>query len=136
MIRTISFIFILILSSSFDNADKIIGIYWSPDKDGKISIYKKGVLYYGRSIASNTPELKDSKNPDPKLRSRVVLGEDVFFDFVYDKDDNEYINGTIYNPLDGNTYSAKMWLDGDNLKLRGFIGFTLFGVTKTMERLK
>lgn len=114
--------------------DKIIGTYWSPDKEGKISIYKRGNKYYGKSVASNTPDLKDTKNPDPTLRNRIVLGEDIFFDFTYDEDDDEYINGTIYNPLDGNTYDAKMWMDGTDLKLRGYLGISLFGLTKKMER--
>lgn len=115
-------------------ADKIIGVYWSPDKDGKISIYKKNAKYYGKSVESKTPELKDVNNPNPALRNKVVLGQDVFFDFVYE--DGEYINGTIYNPLDGNIYNAKMWLDEGKLKLRGYVGISLFGVTKTMERVK
>lgn len=113
--------------------DKIIGTYWSPDKDGKISIYKKNGKYYGKSIESKTPKLRDVNNPNPALRDRIVLGTDVFFDFVFEGD--EYVNGTIYNPLDGKTYSSKMWLEGNNLKLRGYIGIPILGVTKTMEKI-
>ena len=142
MIRTFlffSFLFIFsafIISGKDNHSDKVIGTYWSPDKDGKISIYKKNGKYYGKSVASNTPGLKDVKNPDPKLRDRIVLGQDVFFAFVYDEGDDEYINGNIYNPLDGNTYSAKMWLKDNNLKLRGYLGLPIFGITKTMEPVK
>lgn len=118
------------------DSDKIIGTYWSPEKDGKIAIYKRNNKFYGKSVASNTPDLKDAKNPDPKLRDKVVLGQEIFFDFVYDEDDDEYKDGKIYNPLDGNTYSAKMWLDDSKLKLRGYLGWSLFGVTKTMERVE
>ena len=127
-----SFCLPIILSDS----DKIIGTYWSPDKDGKISIYKRNGKYYGKSVASNTPELKDINNPNPSLRDKIVLGQEVFFDFTYDEDDDEYEDGKIYNPLDGKTYNAKMWLDDTDLKLRGYVGISLFGMTKTLERVK
>lgn len=136
--NTLVFSFLLLLTTSFNspnsNADKIVGTYWSPDKDGKISIYKKNNKYYGKSVESKTPQLKDINNPNPALRNRIVLGQEIFFDFVYE--DEEYINGSIYNPLDGKTYSAKMWLEGTDLKLRGYVGISLFGITKTMERVK
>jgi hypothetical protein len=45
-------------------ADKIIGVYWSPKKDAKIEIYKKGDMYFGKSIWSSTKR-KDLKNPIP-----------------------------------------------------------------------
>lgn len=113
-------------------ADRIIGTYWSPDKDGKINIYKKNGKYYGKSIENKTPYLKDIFNPDPKLRDKFVLGQDVFFDFVFENE--EYVDGKVYNPLDGKVYNAYMWLEGNNMKLRGFIGFSIFGQTKTFER--
>lgn len=128
-------IFLFFSSFILTDGDKIIGTYWSPDKDGKISIYKKNGKYFGKSVESKTPELKDTKNPNPALRDKVVLGQDVFFNFLYIESDDEYINGTIYNPLDGKIYKAKMWLNNGNLKLHGYVGISLLGITKTLERV-
>lgn len=127
---------ILFLSSAVNisEADKIIGNYWSPDKDGKISIYKKGEYYYGKSIESKNPKLKDVNNPNPKLRDWVLLGQDFFLNFKYKG--GEYVDGIIYNPLDGNTYNAIMWVKDNKLFLRGYVGFSIFGVTKEMEKIK
>ena len=35
-------------------ADKIIGVYWSPKKDAKIEIYKKGDRYFCKLIWTET----------------------------------------------------------------------------------
>lgn len=132
----LGFIFLFFSSFNLIDGDKIIGTYWSPDKDGKIAIYKKNGKYFGKSVESQTPEMKDTKNPDSALRNRIVLGQDVFFNFLYIESDDEYINGTIYNPLDGKTYKAKMWLENGNLKLHGYVGISILGITKTLERVK
>lgn len=113
--------------------DKIVGIYWTPKKDGKIEIYKKSNLYFGKIIAANKPKM-DSKNPNEKLRNRSTLGMDIFLHFIFES--GKYVNGEIYNPEDGKTYNSKMWLEDDNLKLRGFIGFEIFGQTETLEKVK
>ncbi|MEO5999122.1 MAG: DUF2147 domain-containing protein, partial [Chitinophagaceae bacterium] len=47
-------------------ADNIIGLYWSPQKDAKIQIYKKDNQYYGKSIWVATPR-KDTRNPNKSL---------------------------------------------------------------------
>ena len=57
MLFTLSF-----AKSNTSVADKIIGVYWSPKKDAKIEIYKKGELYYAKSIWAETKR-KDLKNP-------------------------------------------------------------------------
>jgi uncharacterized protein (DUF2147 family) len=128
------FVLLLTLSLSNDKADKILGVYWAPDKDVRISIYKKNGKFFGKSVFSKTPLLKDVHNPNPDLRNRIILGIDVFYDFTFDESTREYINGKIYNPQDGKTYSALMWMDGDNMILKGYIGFPIFGITKTFER--
>ena len=41
-----------------------------------------------------------------------------------------YKDGTIYDPKSGKTYSCKMTIDGNKLKIRGYIGISLFGRTE------
>src|SRR5689334_11072573 len=84
-----------ILAQGKADADKILGTYWSPNKDAKIEIYKKGNQYWGRTVWLSTPKT-DSKNPDAKLRSRTMLGVDLLTGFSYD--DGEYSGGEIYDP--------------------------------------
>jgi uncharacterized protein (DUF2147 family) len=47
--------------------------------------------------------------------------------------DSEYC-GSIYDTDNGKTYSCKMTLDNDTLKVRGFVGISLFGRTTVWKR--
>ena len=112
--------------------DKIIGIYWSPNKDAKIEIYKKGDRYFGKSIWTATKR-KDLNNPNPTLRDKDLLGAELFKNFSYK--DGAYEDGEIYDPESGKTYDCKMTLSGKTLKVRGYIGISLFGRTEVFERI-
>ncbi len=119
--------------TSLNTADKITGLYWSPKKDAKIEVYKKAVKYFGKSIWVMNPR-KDSKNPVPSLQVREVQGIELLTDFSFFSDG--YKGGKIYDPESGKTYDCKMNLIGDNLKVRGYIGISLFGRTEIFERIK
>ena len=130
--------FLLQLTFSFaqsksTEADKIIGVFWSPKKDAKIEIYKKGKTYFGKSIWVAVPR-KDIENPNVSLRKREILGIEILSNFSYKND--EYSNGFIYDPESGKTYNCKMSLNGDKLKVRGYIGISLLGRTEIFERIK
>ncbi|MEO5775648.1 MAG: DUF2147 domain-containing protein [Flavobacterium sp.] len=113
-------------------ADQIIGTYWSPKKDAKINIFRKGGAYYGKSVWV-AKSRKDNKNPDKSLQSREVLGIELLSGFSYE--DGLYTSGTIYDPESGNTYKCKMTIEGKRLKVRGYIGISLFGRTEFFERI-
>jgi len=120
---------------SESSADAICGTFWSPEKDGKIIMYEKQGKYFGKSIWGTKPG-KDVKNPNQALRSREVIGLEFLYGFVYDEKEKEYKNGKIYDPRSGKTYDCKMWLEKDNhLRVRGFIGFSLLGMTVIFERI-
>jgi uncharacterized protein (DUF2147 family) len=38
------------------------------------------------------------------------------------RDDDEFAGGTIIDPNNGKIYRCKVWLEGNNLKLRGYLG--------------
>ena len=139
MKKTISLIVSLVLlSSAFayfhsKSADEIIGVYWSPEKDAKIEIFKRDNRYYGRSVWVAAMR-KDVKNPDETLKRREVLGIELLTGFLFT--DNSYANGKIYDPETGKTYECKMTLTENILKVRGYIGISLFGRTETFERIK
>lgn len=113
--------------------EEISGLYWSPDNDAKIEIYKKGEHYFGRSVWVAHPR-KDNKNPDDGLKSRELLGIDLFTGFVYHG--GAYTSGKVYDPESGKTYDCNMNLRGDVLKVRGYIGISLFGRTEYFKRVK
>lgn len=140
--KKVIFVFILTLTTLFSfntiaqpnqvPVDRILGIYWSPKKDAKIEVYKKGSHYFGKTIWAAVPR-KDTQNPDKQLRQRDLLGVDLLTHFSYD--DGNYVNGEIYDPENGKTYSCKISFSGRNLKVRGYIGISLFGRTETFERV-
>lgn len=114
-------------------ADQITGLYWSPKKDAKIEIYKKGEQYFGKSIWVANAR-KDNKNPNEALKTREVLGIELLSNFSFDQ--GVYKSGRIYDPESGKTYDCKMTLIGDDLKVRGYIGISLFGRTEIFKRIK
>ena len=123
--------FLFIFFNASAQQDKVIGVYHTPNKDGKVSIYKKGNAYYGKLIVADV-NISDTKNPNPALRSRKMVGTDFMTGFKYD--DGEYVNGKIYDPMSGKTYDCKMWLEGNKLKVRGYLGISAFGRTETFTK--
>ncbi|MEI9810248.1 MAG: DUF2147 domain-containing protein [Bacteroidota bacterium] len=113
--------------------NEIIGYYWAPKKDAKIQIYLRDQEYFGKFVWLANPG-KDFKNPDKALQNKDVLGLELLTGFSYD--DGTYSGGEIYDPESGKTYSCKMTLDGTRLKVRGYVGISLFGRTEYFERIK
>lgn len=121
------------------NAADIEGIYWTPEKDGKIKIYESGGKYYGKIIEGKNPNRLDAENPNPDLRSRKVVGMVFLEGFEWDEGDEEWDGGKIYDPDTGNTYDSYMWFeDGSKriLNVKGYIGISLIGRTAEFERVQ
>ncbi len=127
-------------------ADDILGVWLNEDKDAHVKIYKEDGKYYGKIIwlkdpirpETGKPKL-DRENEDESLRSRPVMGLMLLNDFVFDGDD-EWEDGTIYDPKNGKTYKCYMEFedetDQNTLKVRGYIGFSLLGRTTYWTRVK
>jgi uncharacterized protein (DUF2147 family) len=78
----------------------------------------------------------DSKNPDEKLRGRAMCGLKIMWGFEPD-DDGDWSGGRIYKADDGDTYHAELEMMSPNkLKVRGYVGIPLFGVSQTWSRVK
>ena len=78
----------------------------------------------------------DKNNPDEKLRSTPLRGYRILKDFVY-TDEDEWSEGTIYDPENGNTYSCTIKMTDENtLDIRGYIGVSALGRTDIWKRLK
>ncbi len=78
-------------------------------------------------------EKTDRQNPDPALRSRPILGLQVMEGLTPEGD--WWKNGSCYDPQIGKSYQCKMKLESPTeLKLRGFIGFSLLGRSYMLTR--
>ncbi len=125
-------------------ANDILGVWLNEDKDANIKIEKTDGKFYGKIIWLRDPidedtgkPKKDKENSDEELRSRPVLGLEILTGFVFD--DDEWEDGDIYDPKNGKTYSCYMKFNDDNkneLKVRGYIGFSLLGRTTYWTRVE
>ncbi len=126
-------------------ADSIIGFWNTPDNKAQFEIYRCGTLYCGKISYLREPNypptdksmpgrpILDTNNPDPALRDRTLTGLPLISGFSY-QGDNSW-EGMIYNPKDGNTYRCNFSMAGcDRLKVRGYIGIPLFGMTQVWTR--
>lgn len=124
-----------------DEGDAILGKWLTAGEKSVVEIYKCGERYCGKIVWLKEPldkegkEKLDTKNPDETKRGRKILGLQILSGFKY-KGDNKWGDGRIYDPEKGKTYKCKAKLEGDNLKLRGYIGFSLIGRTTTWTRKK
>ena len=109
-------------------ADAILGTYINDKQTAHIEFFREEDRYFGR-IVWHKEDKKDANNPDPDLRDRPLVGLVLLRDFVYDPDEKEWADGSVYAPDDGNVYSGYLWLEDGVLKMRGYVGFPIFGRT-------
>lgn len=138
---TTALLIAVITAHAQSEGDKILGLWLSENKDGKIEVYKSGDKYYGKLVwgktmyeADGRTSRKDEKNDDEKLRSRNLKDMVILTDFNFD--DGQYKGGKIYDPQSGNTYSCNMKLKDDKLSIRGYVGISLFGRSSSWTRTR
>jgi uncharacterized protein (DUF2147 family) len=126
--------------SSWADETAVSGRWLSGDGDGWIRLKLTaeglvGTIDGSPNTQEGDPIRCDDKNPDPALRGRPLKGLAVLTGFEFDGE-NRWVNGKIYDPNSGNTYKATVTLaDDDTLKVRGYVGFSLFGRTETWTRV-
>ncbi len=132
----------LILQRVSDQKEEsILAVWKSADGNGKIQIYRRSGVYFGKIVFvkfenQTGAQVLDLKNPDPLKHKNQVLGIEILKSFSY-SGDGVWNNGTIYDPKTGKTYSCKLTLESPNeLKIRGYIGISLLGRTEIWKRSK
>lgn len=118
--------------------DAIVGKWLTENGKSVVEVYHCGDAYCGKIVWLKEPlregkEKVDDKNPDKSLRNRKIVGLEILKGLQY-KGPNKWGGGKIYDPEKGKTYKCKAWMEGGNLKFRGFIGFSLLGRTTTWTR--
>jgi uncharacterized protein (DUF2147 family) len=128
-----------VINAYAENPDVIVGEWYNEEGTSVIEIFRCSDSYCGRIAWLKNPKNEegkdkvDSKNPDESLRSRKLMGLQILSGFSYNGD-NQWVDGKIYDPKNGKTYSCKMSLAGDQLNVRGYIGFSLIGRTTVWTR--
>jgi len=126
--------FLTICSFSFSAlaAESITGLWTTIDDETQqpksvVCVYEHNGKIYGRIV-------KLFRNFDKKIvnsKDNVpILGADIIWDMK--KNDDAWESGKILDPNKGKVYSCKMWIEGENLMVRGKIG--PFGRNQTWKK--
>jgi len=123
-------------------AQSIFGEWKSIDsKTGKteaiITIYKENNMAYAKIVDILNPDDKDKiciyckgKNKNKPILGMIILDG-------LKEDGDEWSGGKIVDPKNGNRYKCYIKLkDKTTLKLRGYIGISLFGRTEYWKRVE
>ena len=112
----------LVVVSLASYSQGIMGKWLTESGDAKVEIYEAGGKINGKIVwLEKGPETTDSHNTNEKLRSRKLMGVNILSGLT--KKSEKWEGGRIYNPKNGKNYKCSIWLDGDKLKVRGYIGF-------------
>ncbi len=100
----------------------IFGKWITEAGDAQVEIYEQNGKVNGKIVwLAKGPDTKDIHNSDKKLQDRKLMGVHILSGLSKKKD--KWEGGRIYNPKNGKNYKCAIWLDGDKLKVRGYIGF-------------
>ncbi len=114
---------------------QIEGRWYTEDKSGIIEVSQRDGKFFGKIVGGKKRgDGLDRKNPDPAEREKPTLGKEILKNLEADGE-GEFSGGSIYDPDSGNTYQAKAELKGNTLRIRGFVGVSLFGRTTEWTRV-
>jgi uncharacterized protein (DUF2147 family) len=148
---TMKLIWIFLLSMTFlfqgngftqEEGDRLIGVWEPSHGKARVKIEKIGNKYFGKIVwlkEPNDPETGnpkiDKNNPDESMRNVPLKGYRLLKDFTY-SGKGEWVDGTIYDPENGSTYSCVIKLKDDNsIDIRGYVGVKALGRTDVWKRL-
>jgi uncharacterized protein (DUF2147 family) len=129
-IIAILFLFISSIQASAQNS--IVGKWKTIDDEtgeakSVVEIYKNDDQYFGQIIklfpgASEEPDPICNKCPmDDSRYNKKVIGMEILKNVK--RDGEEYVDGTVLKPDEGKIYKCKLWIENDNLLIRGYWGF-------------
>lgn len=122
MMKRIILSFALAMIAWVGYAQDIKGKWLTEAGDAQVEIYESNGKMNGKIVwLEKGPDTKDVHNKDEKLRSRKLMGVNILSGLT--KKEDKWEGGRIYNPKNGKNYKCAIWLDGDKLKVRGYIGF-------------
>ena len=136
--------FLLVLFTVFVTKaqGKICGKWESTEKNLRIEVYmqdnqyKANVIWFSDTDGKPMDYWTDSKNPNPSLRSRKILGMSVLSNLRYDAGKNSWEDGMVYDSKHGREWNASAYIDKKGmLKVRGYWHFKFIGRTMDFTRM-
>ena len=122
---------LLMFVSAVAYSQGVIGKWVTEGGDSQVEIYQNGDQLCGKIIWLKKGDGQlDVHNPDKSMQSRKLIGVNILTGLK--KKDDKYEGGKIYNPKNGKTYKCSIWLDGSNLKVRGYVA--MFYETQTWTK--
>jgi uncharacterized protein (DUF2147 family) len=129
------FLRLLLVFSAAAQAQSILGKWETFDdktkeKKAVVEIYKTNEVYYAKIVEkllgdpASICEKCEEENKNKPIKGLVII-ENIR------KNGNRYEGGTILDPKTGEVYTCYLELsDKNTLKVRGFLGFAVFGRTQ------
>jgi uncharacterized protein (DUF2147 family) len=124
-------------------SDQICGKWMSSEKNMIVEVYhdaannsyKGRILWFRDDPSKPMDEWLDTKNPDPALRTRKILGMDVMRNLKYDSGSKSWEDGVIYEAKTGREWNASAYIDKQGLlKVKGYWHLKIIGRTMTFKR--
>ncbi len=127
------------MTIAWSDTTDVEGRWLTENGDGWITIRLVGNTLQGTIAGSPDTNQREEReyyefNPDPSLRNRRLQGLTIMTGLEYDGE-GRWTGGTIYDPNSGKTHKCSLrQLDANTMKLRGYIGVSLFGRSETWTR--
>ncbi len=125
--------------SAAQTADVILGKWLTEGDKSIVEVWKANGAYQGKivwikdSLENGKPKV-DKFNPIESRRKQPALGLQILSHLKFNN--NEWVEGTIYDPENGKEYSCKATMNGEKLDLRGYVlGLPFLGRTTTWRRV-
>lgn len=129
-------------SNAQKNADAILGKWETTDNRLIINVYKESQEYIAKIIWFKDindqvmNDRLDEENPNKALRKRRWIGMEVLKDLHFDPQENEWVNGVIYDARHGHEWDSIVWIDSDHLlKVKGYWILKFLSETLTFKKI-
>ena len=118
-----------------------VGEWMTIDDDGKTPVSIIRIYESGDTLAARVVRIvKEGADPDAlctacqgDLKDKPIAGMRILWDMR--ADGQEWTGGRILDPDTGENYSCTLKLEGESLKVRGYIGLKVFGRSQTWHRV-
>ncbi len=97
------------------------------DPKSIVEIYERGGQVYGKIVklfrnGDEDPDPICDLCPEDDARyGKKIIGMEIIKDLK--KEGNEYADGTVLKPDEGKIFRCRIWLEENQLKIRGYWGF-------------
>ncbi|MEK6783439.1 MAG: DUF2147 domain-containing protein [Bacteroidota bacterium] len=128
-----SHVAIIILLSIFNStlAQSVIGKWKTIDDNtgeprSLVDIYEREGKIYGKitklfpKIGEDPDPVCDDCDPEDSRYLKKIIGMEIIESLT--RDDEEYGGGYILDPENGKVFRCKIWVEGNLLKVRGYLG--------------